>query len=952
MNLTRRSSAGLLRGALISVIFVTGMAFAQDYGSMGITEVIGTADRFLQLEQFNRAIPALKEVVKRTEGNPDPKIHETLQTCRFQLGRSYYQVGNNKAGQAVLEAYINDEPRPKENVALRLMAQGFFETEEWERIETVASRMLGLPELSDDDRFNGNLLLGQALFRLKQWEDSVAPLTYASENAKDERTRSLTQIMVVRALVESESWDELFVWIPKLYRTDAKYDITLNLTLMKAGKARFEREDYLNALQLYRMVFPREELYAFANQRIRQMSAKLAADVKIGIRKSDEERRQKEIDEIKESIKVLDDLPAYEDEVTFRIGQIYKDVKRFWEAYVLFDKLYEQDHNSDIGEAAALQSVLILHDDVREIDRAEKRILTYLDEKPDGQYARTMLSIMLRRNLVEQNIEKVVSLAEYVNNMPPTDDMDEILLQADLHYMLAFGYFQNKDFALASGQFGAILNPRYKNSQHYDDALFYRGMAEMLQAKYDSAMEDFVAYRDKYPEGDHYAPALFRVGVCYFGQTDTKNSEAIFTEFIETFPTNSLVSEAYSMRGDIEAAKDGSDDPATPDIDEYDPHTLDRALADYRKAIDAATSELQAAYPAFQAAKVFKMEFKWQEIIDLMNYYMNKWGEKADVAQAVYWIGQSQIELGKIDDAITSYLDAIDRFGNDIEQEGVDKIIDELVTIANDYLEEEALNALVTKIKLKLTSLDDRLDVLKLRLRVLMAQLEGDEAALALGAELLSSGQDLKITTPVSLALMCDAAVEAGDVEKMGELYQYFTANFEEADQLWKAYRALVHKQLAENDIQGVMATIDEVQGLFGAESYMGWAQMTKARTLLEQGKYEEAEAAYNMIMGVGEWRGPLFAEAMYGMGQCRLALQDLNAAHSFFQRIYLLFKGYDNGKWAAMGSLQAADTLVKLGREEDALNTWNAMLEDSYVNTLPQAKEAEKMLKKYGGAL
>ena len=47
--------------------------------------------------------------------------------------------------------------------------------------------------------------------------------------------------MQVRALVEAESWSKLFGLIPKLYRTDAKYDITLNLTLMRAGKARFTR---------------------------------------------------------------------------------------------------------------------------------------------------------------------------------------------------------------------------------------------------------------------------------------------------------------------------------------------------------------------------------------------------------------------------------------------------------------------------------------------------------------------------------------------------------------------------------------------------------------------------------------------------------------------------------------------------------------------------------------
>ena len=51
------------------------------------------------------------------------------------------------------------------------------------------------------------------------------------------------------------------------------------------------------------------------------------------------------------------------------------------------------------------------------------------------------------------------------------------------------------------------------------------------------------------------------------------------------------------------------------------------------------------------------------------------------------------------------------------------------------------------------------------------------------------------------------------------------------------------------------------------------------------------------------------------------------------------------------MGYMAAADWLVQLGRDADAVNTWNALLEDEYVNELPAAEEARDMLKKYGGA-
>jgi TolA-binding protein len=950
MKLGFRSYGNSVCVFLFLATFMVGAVFAQDYRSMGISDVVGSADLFLQRGDYANAIEPLEEVISRTRKLTDPLGMETLQSCRFQLARSFFRTGDTASGMEVLEKYLENEPRKQERMALRMMAKGFNETEKWDQIEKVAGRLLGLPDLEPEDILNANLLLGQSRFKQEKWEACVEPLTYATNHSKEERVRGLTQIMLVRALVESGNWRELYAWIPRLYRTDAKYDITLNLTLMKAGKARFESDDYLNALQLYRWVLPREALDNFATERISTLSKELAADVKIGIKESDRIERQKDIDDIKQAMDVLDKLPAYEDEVAFRIGQIYAEVKRYWEGYVLFDKLYKQDRASDIGEASMLQSVLILYD-VLEIERAEERIIRYLDERPKGQYARTLLSIMMRDNLVKENLQKVIGLSKYLDTLPETTDSNELLLGADLHYMMAFGCFQNKDFGLAGKHFGVVVE-KFPNSPKSADSLYYRGMANMLQGLYQKAKDDFALYQKKNENGEYYPSTMYRMAVCEFGLENIPLAEAGFTKFISTYPDSGLVSDAYSMRGDIEAAKDGNDDPSTPDVNEYDPHTLDRALADYRKAIDKAQLPQQASYAAFKAAEVYKLEFKWQEIVELMNYYLGLWEGKADVAQAVFWVGQSQIELGQVDEAVTAYREAIETYGNEVAQEGVDKIVLELVTIAEQHLAEEDREDLLVRLRLKLTSLESGSEVLKLRLKVALAMLKGKEARAALGAELLSAGQALSVTTPISLAVMCDAAVTAGDGEQMGRLFDYFTANFEESDEIWYAFRAKTYQLLAEKNLSAVLEIIDEVQGLFGADVFMAWAQIIKAETLYEMKKYKEADEAYNMIMGVSDWRGPTFAKAMFGRGQSHVKLDDYATAHSLFQRVYLLFRGYDEGKWAAMGYMNAADCLLKLGREADAVNTWNAMLEDEYVNTLPEAETAREMLKKYGGSL
>jgi TolA-binding protein len=927
----------------VTGLAATGMLFAhtglaRDYGTMGIADVLVSAELAMQRGEYMDAIPALQEVISRTAGLTDGEGKKTAQTCRYELARVYYQVGDFESGMPLIEEYLNNEPRPMEKTALRMLAQGCFDSQDWDKIIELGDRLLAYDDLSREDRFSVNLLVGQAYFHKEEWAKCIEPLIYAEDNTGDDRIKGVCQIMVARAYVEAEQWNRLYDWIVRVYRTDRKYDITLNLALMKAGKARYEAGDYLNSLYLYRMVLPREEMRAYANRRVKA----LEQEITIGLGPLELKERQAEIREIQNSIQILEEMPPYEDEVLFRTGQIYADVKRYWEGYVLFDKLYRADRSSQIGEAALLQSVVVLYE-VMEYDRAEKRILSYLDETPDGVYARPLLSMMMRDNLIRQNFGKVIGLRNYVEGLPLSDDEEDRMSQADLHYMLAFGYLQDMEYEDAEEQLGIILDT-YIQSAQVPAALYYRGMCRMLQADYGDALSDFAAYQERYVDGDFYADAIFRQGVCQFGLEEISESEQTFTHFIEAYPANAMLSEAYSLRGDIEASKVASSD---------DPDTLDRALADYRAAIDTATTPLQASYPAFQGAKVYQLEYKWQSIIELMNYYMNRWEDDADIAEAVYWIGQAQIELGQLqEEAIPAYIKAVMRFGNDPERLGVDTIIKELVRISSQYLTPDEKEGLALQIQLKLASVDERKPVLRLRLQVLQALLEGDGAAIELASRLLNTLDDLSITAPGSLALMCDVAIERDDVDRMKQLSDYFMANFEDSEELWHAYRAKATALIAERRGEEALACIDKAQGLFGVEPHMGWAQLMKAETLYAMDMFEEAEEAYYMILGVSQWRGPIFAEATYGMGRCRMGRGDLEGAHTFFQRTYLLYKAYDGGTWAARGYLAAADCLVKLNRSRDAVKTLNDMLANEYTKSNPLAAQAREQLKKIGGVL
>ena len=59
------------------------------------------------------------------------------------------------------------------------------------------------------------------------------------------------------------------------------------------------------------------------------------------------------------------------------------------------------------------------------------------------------------------------------------------------------------------------------------------------------------------------------------------------------------------------------------------------------------------------------------------DYYLDRWEESTNVSELLFGLEDLK-PAGDIESAIDSYLDAIKRFGNDINQVEVDKIINEL----------------------------------------------------------------------------------------------------------------------------------------------------------------------------------------------------------------------------------------------------------------------------------
>lgn len=233
---------------------------------------------------------------------------------------------------------------------------------------------------------------------------------------------------------------------------------------------------------------------------------------------------------------------------------------------------------------------------------------------------------------------------------------------------------------------------------------------------------------------------------------------------------------------------------------------------------------------------------------------------------------------------------------------------------------------------------------LKLRLAVLLAEIDGSKTQL--GRQLLATEKDLSAVPPSALGMMCSAALEQEDFSRSEALFDLFTANYPDSPYINSAYQLRAEELFRQEKYVEAGKLATEALELFGAVQDLGWAQVLQGRTLYERKQWSLASEAFQKVFNVQLWRGPLYGEAMFRMAETEFAQGNYDKAFAFYQRTYLLYKYYDEGRWAADAYLRSVDCLKKLGKDElDVKNTYAAMILDEYVRDLPQTDIARDAL-------
>ncbi len=937
---------------------------AQQVDQMVFQELVTAANTLVEAGTPEKAIPFLEEIVRRSGTSTDRETAKSVQQVRLQLGQIYGQMYQFDKAKQYIQEYLSSDLGGERASALRVLCQVYLADEDWPALKKAGQALRSEPDKSREDREFSEFCLVQAYYNEADYAAALELLPGVLDRVEDPDMLTSFRLIEASCLFETGQAETLLAMLPERLKGDARYDLGMNTLLIRLGDEMFGKGNFRDALSVYRQVVPRQELVAWQEDQKAQMKELLAklearrlktepeSDMRVKI-----EAKMKELQEESES---FPEIPAYDLHLEYRMGQIYAKQQRFWEAAALYDRVSVKYPDEVLGEAALYEKI-VLFIDLGLGDEAVMLGKAYMEKQHKGVYPRLVASTLMRYFFTQKNTDGVLDVFGYSTRWGSVTSVEEKEPEAVVRYMACFAWLERADFPAAARAFDEVVEFA-PSSRAAIDSQYWRAMCSLMLQEYEDALQRFTDFRKTYPDSSFAPEALFRAGVSCVGLEDYPAAKVKFDEFIETFSDSELLPEALAMRGDL-LGTDGK---------------LDEALADYRRAIELsadsyaalpehsaerAQAAIPATYALTQAANTLDMDAKayaaegeyelseqrYRKIIDEVENYENRFGDDADWAQSVFLKGQAQLALGKTDEAVNAYLDTVIKFGADPLQQGVGAILFDLGAVIQNELNAAERDAAL--VRLREAGEGSASKPLQLRLSVLLAKIDGSQAGL--GRQLLAAEDDLKEIPPSALDLMCIAALEQEDFSRAAEFLDWFTLHFGDSPYINSAYHLRAEDLFRQEQYEDAAAVAAEVLSLYGTTPEVGWAQLLKGRAEMDLGKYAQAAETFNAVFNVPQWRGPLYAEAMVRMADAWFAQggeEGVRKAHAFYERTYLLYKFYDEGRWAADAYLKDAQCLAelaRLGREPDykVRNIYRAMLLDEYVRDLPQAERAREEL-------
>ena len=609
----------------------------------------------------DQAIPYMIEIRGRLSGAASAEYLAIYRENIFMLGLAHmkwFQASGDAAhlSEAIpywdefVKNFLSDE---RHLLAMFNWADCLYGVEQWDGAVSRYQDVFGIynQQIAADDLLGLLNRLVVAAVAAERDADIQAILrqclepTYSSEirlfclNALFDRALVTSDLNDLMALVAEINADRSF-----------RYDLGINLRLLSVGDRFEEEEQYLEAGLLFSMVLPVEQLLFVVEDRLIELEERLFKRQYIASKKS---ALVVERDQLREQRALLAGAPKYTANLRWRQARVLRLMGRTYEAYFGFRRLiedYPQHVQVEQFRYAAILQGLECGYKAEAVEMAE----AYLDEPAFVLFEKPIAVQLARLYKQGGEVDKLYVLADEFLHRFPFDPVS-----AQMTHSLGHAWFVKGDTEAILEDF-PIWSEEFPDGAFIDSVKYWSGMAYLFVGDFEQALRAFEALIEAHAGSVYFQEARFRCGVAYFGKGDYAQARAIFEEWVAVAGNHPLQAEAHVFLGDLDAMEGA----------------VEAALQNYElvETYQGAQSLIDHAY--FESATLLLANRRFADHDLCLQRYLDRFPDSPAGAEAVMRMADANLERGAVAAAFDFYRDGISRFGNKIDSDHVDLLID------------------------------------------------------------------------------------------------------------------------------------------------------------------------------------------------------------------------------------------------------------------------------------
>ena len=886
------------------------------------------------LGEFEAAIPDLQMLIETLKDVKTSQGLAEMEVLYYNLGIAFFLTGQFPQAEQAFVTYCKKFPHGSRTpLAFVYIGDGLrFSSKNAEAIKAYKAALAKFSYVPDI-RTDIHAGIARCYLAMDDWAAARQPLHEAFLSAPDFMRRNRAATLLVTSFLKTQSLDSLYPMIPYLLRNDsqASRSIAFNLSAMEAGDLLFSDERYREALWIYRLVFPYEEVQARTEaylehlKRLSELEKRNMTDPRRLM------RLMEWIGDAESELKALENIDNYDEDLFFRIARGYMEALRYREACEGFLHLHTVAGKERAEESLYLAFVCASR--VEPPARCYTIARQYMDKYPGGLFYDDLTLLVGQLYAQEKCWPDMILHFTEVLRVRPNHQM-----AAECLFLLGYAHFMEEQFKQATSRF-LELRQRFPGWEQLDAATYWTGMSLMFDTDYEAAEKEFTQLLQSGGASNYVEDGTYRRAVCNYALGQYDLAETRLADFIARYPEGALRFEAQMVRGDV-AGTAGK---------------TDAAVAFYQAALAAPDELLNIEFYnhcAFQTGQILYDGEKFEAVRTHFASYIARKREGSNIPLAVYWTGKALYNLGEQAGSARYYLDAAATFGKDRKAMGVDLILEEWVATTQRLSSNDVATAWAELVAACKQASDAGDTVRRLRYqRVLLfrpGNTPGVNSKLRTG---LLQPENLEYASPAVMETMLDIAKTQGQTNLAVRVAEAIIADFAETDTALDARMFLARVAVDQaREAQGPAANallakavehLTVIRDVYATSGEAAEALLLLGAIFRGQRKYEEAQKCFDSVLGVKEWR-KAWPEALHGLGLCAEARQDWLKATAYYERIYVMYSNYR--AWAAKAYVRRAECLLRAYQEKQAKETLAEFLAQEELKTFPEYAQGEKL--------